>query len=288
MKFHFTLMYLERKARGFAMYESITIESYDSTELAADFYQYSNAEIGVLLTHGITSERTEAGLYTNFAERLLTLGFSSLLLDLRSHGESSGRQEDFFLSGAINDICSGIDFLNRMRLKKIVLISASFSGGLSVRAAELKNDSVSHLILLNPRLTYTPWIKDPSFWENGQLSVSAKNYLKKYGYIERNGFKLGKPMINELLTFDPIKGIYLLEKPILFVHGTKDTVIPIDETRKVHNQYKKSDLFEVDNAQHGFTDPETDNPATATSQKLRELVVDKVINWIATRVLGGK
>jgi len=92
------------------MFERVLIKSYDSTQLVANYYEASG-KTGALFVHGITSEKTEAGLYTQFAQRLFERGISSVSLDLRCHGESEGKQEDFILSGAINDICAGINFL---------------------------------------------------------------------------------------------------------------------------------------------------------------------------------
>ncbi|GAF97074.1 unnamed protein product, partial [marine sediment metagenome] len=205
--------------------------------------------------------------------------------DLRSHGESSGKQEEFLLSGAINDICSGIDFLLSIGVRRILLIAASFSGGLSIRAAELRNESVSHLILFNPRLTYTPWIKDPAFWVNGHLSKEAQESMEERGYIERNSFKLGCAMVNELLSFDPIKGLSSLDKPILYIHGTEDSVIPIESTRENYKQNNKSESIEIPGAQHGFTDPETDDPHSDKSREIRLTVLDKAIKWVDERFL---
>ena len=269
------------------MSKGITLKSYDSTKLMADYYE-SPEKIGALLLHGITSERTEAGLYTLFAAQLNARGIKTVLLDLRSHGDSSGKQEDFLLSGAINDICCGIDFILSHGADRILLIAASFSGGLSIRAAELKIESVSHLILLNPRLKYTPWIQDPAFWVNGHLTKEAQKSIENFGFIERNGFKLGRPMINELLSFDPIKGLSNFKKPILFLHGTADSVIPIESTRECCKRCSNSDLIEITGAQHGFTDPDTDDPYSEKSKEIRLFVLNSALKWVDKHFLENK
>ena len=262
------------------MNNTISFNSYDGTELAADFFK-TDGSLGALFAHGITSERTEAGFYTDIAMKLKEKGISSLSLDLRCHGASNGKQVDFLLSGAINDICAGIDKLTSFGAKKIILIAASFSGGLAVRASEIQQNVVSHLVLFNPRLTYKPWINDPAFWSNGALTQDAQNSLIELGYIERKGFKLGAPMVNELLSFDPVKGLPSLNKPILFIHGTKDTVVPIEGTRESYSQTKDCELIEVAGAQHGFTDPATDDPHSEKSRKIRQSVTESTISWIS-------
>jgi len=261
------------------MTNTICFNSYDGTELYADFYE-SDSSLGALFAHGIASERTEAGLYTDIAMKLKEKGICSLALDLRCHGASAGKQEDFLLSGAINDICTGIEKLKSLGTKKIILIAASFSGGLAIRASELQRKIVSHLVLLNPRLTYKPWINDPAFWSNGTLTQDAQKSLFDFGYIERKGFKLGKPMVNELLSFDPVKGLPSLNKPTLFIHGTEDTVIPIEDTRGYYSQTEGCELIEVPGAQHGFTDPTTDDPHSKKSKEIRRSVSESTILWI--------
>jgi len=266
------------------MKKEITFKSYDGVKLVADYYEAKNSTMGALCAHGITSEKTEAGFYTNMALQLNDLGMTVLSLDLRSHGDSEGNQEDFFLSGGINDISTGIDTLLSMGVEKVILIAASFSGGLAIRVAEIKQDAVTHLILLNPRLNYSPWINDPMFWGNNTLTEQAQRSLNETGYIVRKGFKLGKPMVNELISFDPTVGLQMLDKPILYVHGTDDTVVPIDTTIENYNKNGKGELIKVSGAQHGFTDPITDDPSSSKSQDIRRYVIEKVIAWIKKNV----
>ncbi len=265
------------------MSKRIELVSYDGTKLVADYYE-SERKFGALLTHGITSERTEGGLYSAMANALKIRSITALTLDIRCHGESDGEQEEFYLSGAINDICSGIDFLISVGVSRIILISASFSGGLAIRAAELKSDVVSHLVLLNPRLDYTPWIKDRDLWVDGQFTSKAKKDISSRGYVERKGFKLGQPMINELLSFDPTKGRHSLDKPILFIHGMSDSVIPIESSRNGCRNARLGKLIEIPNAQHGFTDPATDDPQSKKSREIRATVIEKSIQWIENEV----
>jgi len=266
------------------MQKEINLKSYDSTDIVADYNEASGTR-GALFVHGITSERTETGLYTRLSDLFVTGNISTLSIDLRSHGESAGDQKDFILSGAINDICAGIDYLLSAGKKSILIVAASFSGGLSIRAAELRIKNVSHLVLLNPRLTYTPWIQDPELWSNGRLTNNALQSLENKAYVERKGFKLGRSMINELLSFNPAIGLTALKKPILFVHGKEDSVIPIENTREAHKLCNNSEFIEIPNAQHGFTDPETDDPRSKKSQEIRSDVINRVMRWIDKRSL---
>lgn len=267
--------------------QPIKFNSYDGTALSG-LLDIQTGETAALLVHGITSEKTEGGFYTAIAEQLSAHGVTSLAIDLRSHGESEGEQVDFLMSGAINDICSGIELLLSQGAKNIILVAASFSGGLSVRVAEKYPQIISRLVLFNPRLDYTPWATDPQYWENGTYTDSAKKELHIKGFLTRNGFSLSRAMINELLAFDPSQGVTLLNKPILMVHGTKDTVVPIEGTKTCCRSMHNCTLIEVENAQHGFTDAVTDDINSPESQAIRSRVVEQTIQWVLMHIPGKK
>ena len=70
--------------------------------------------------------------------------------------------------------------------------------------------------------------------------------------------------------------------PTLFVHGTRDTFIPIGSSRAAVQQITraKAQLLEIDGAQHGFAvlgDPQYLHPQT---QQWQAYVIRSVAEWL--------
>jgi len=51
----------------------------------------------------------------------------------------------------------------------------------------------------------------------------------------------------------PETAIKAMNTPILMIHGKKDSQIPVNESFILHNANKKSELWIVENADHGET-----------------------------------
>jgi alpha-beta hydrolase superfamily lysophospholipase len=71
------------------MWNALSLTSADGRAIPALYSTGPNAgPRAALLMHGITAEKTETGLYTQLAERLLAQGVSVLSIDLPGHGDS--------------------------------------------------------------------------------------------------------------------------------------------------------------------------------------------------------
>jgi len=51
----------------------------------------------------------------------------------------------------------------------------------------------------------------------------------------------------------PANSIKNIDKPILIIHGEKDSQIPVNEANILHNANKKTELWIVENSDHGET-----------------------------------
>lgn len=234
---------------------------------------------GILVAaHGINSEHTEAGLYTSLAEKLAERNFKTIALDLRSHGKSEGQQKDFTISGAITDICAAIETVNTYNQNiPLYLVGASFSGGMILHIAEhLKRPD--KIVLLNPRINYTPWLYQSTLYSDGILTESNQLKLQVSGHVERNEFKLGKEMINELATFRVGSPSAI---PTLVLHGDSDRTIPIEETRSYFNKANDTEFITVPNADHGFV-AKGEQLGSLNSTKLRKSVVATIVEYITS------
>jgi pimeloyl-ACP methyl ester carboxylesterase len=164
----------------------------------------------------------------------------------------------------------------------VILIGASFGGGISSLFAARHPEDVRALVLLNPLLDYkNRFIDQKPYWHDDQLDEEAGLRLTECGYLEHSPtFRLGRPLLNEVFYLRPDRELGGVIAPTLIVHGTKDTFIPVDSSRSAVAQFGgEAHLVTVDGAQHGFAvhdDPAYANPQT---QSWQAIVIRTVTDW---------
>ena len=147
--------------------------------------------------------------------------------------------------------------------KKIIIIGTSF-GCVPVVLSKLPSDAA---ILLNT-FVLGPQIKNTfdNFIENwGAL-------LEKQGYIShwKKGYRISKAFVQEILNINLIKEIGRLKSPVLFVHGDKDTLARIKNSKELFaaaNEPKK--FVTIKGAEHGFH-----------TKKSESQMIKAVLGWI--------
>jgi hypothetical protein len=239
---------------------------------------------GVVLVHGGGVDREEGGFFSRLAAGLGDAGVASLRFDLRGHGTSQGRQQDLTLSAILNDIRVALSHLrDRTTASKISLLGASFGGGICGYYAAKRPDEVSRLVLLNPQLDYKlRTIDTRPYWTDDMISDKAGRELAEKGYIDFTPtLRHGRAIFNEVFWLRPNEVIEEIRAPTLIVHGTGDTLVPIQTSYDAMSRLRcEHRLVEVDGAQHGFAvhdDPHYRNPQ---SLQWQADVINTVIDWL--------
>ena len=251
--------------------EQVEVTALDGVVLRGTLARSSVADApvrGVLLVHGGGVTREEGGFFTRLAAGLATAGVASLRLDLRGHGTSDGRQEELTLAAILNDIRVGVEHLATATGATTSLLGASFTGGLCACYAARRPGDVERLVLLNPQFDYLlRTVHTSSLWQGERLTPAAVRFLDEHGYVQfRPTLRHGRPILNEVFWFDPAADLEQVTAPTLLVHGTGDTLVPIDTTRAAAKRLRAPhQLVEIEGAQHGFAahdDPGYHDPRT--------------------------
>ena len=239
-----------------------------------------------LLVHGGGVTRDEGGFFTRLAAGLARAGVPSLRFDFRAHGESEGDQRDLTLAGIVNDIRAAADHVRAdMAPGPVHLLGASFGGGISAFFAATYPDRVQSLVLINPLLDYKKRIVDEKpYWANDYIKYEEGRELARNGFIPHSpSFKLGRPLLNEVFYLAPHRVLCDIAAPTLIVHGTRDTFIPVDSSRRfIQEITAESSLLEIEGAQHGIAvhdDPGYRDPQT---QRWQTSVIDSVARWMTS------
>ena len=164
------------------------------------------------------------------------------------------------------------------------LIGASFGGGISAFFAARHPDQVRRVVLFNPLLDYKKrFIDDKPEWDGDQISEQAGQKLTAQGFLAHSPkHRLGRALLNEIFFLNPRQALSELTSPALFVHGTRDTFVPVESSRAAVGQISKAEarLIEIDGAQHGFAvqdDPLYRDPQT---QEWQASVIRSVTAWL--------
>ncbi|MFB7718205.1 alpha/beta hydrolase [Nocardia sp. NPDC056100] len=184
----------------------------------------------VVLVHGGGVTREEGGFFT----RLAAGGVASMRFDLRGHGGSDGHQEELTLSTILNDIRVTLAELREdTGAREISLLGASFGGGVCSYYAAKRPDELAGLILLNPQFDYKKrTIDSRDYWTNDVISDERAKELNDTGAVQFTPtLKHGRPLLNEVFWLKPNEILGDITTPTLIVHGSADTLVPIDFTR---------------------------------------------------------
>lgn len=261
------------------MKNQIEFRSFDGTPLRGSFSgNPTTNESPVLMVHGITSNREEFGLFTDFADFLSKKGIPSFRFDYRSHGASKLPLESMTLSGIVNDIEAAASCaLGHFGSPMINIVGMSFGGGVSAYWAAQTKLPISSVSLWAPVIDYLEDIVGQhGLLSNGVLDEPSQKSLQNQGYLETDDIRYGAALINELQFISGIEGISQLKCNSLIVHGDADSIVPFSSSEKFVKLNSKCRLVNIHGTDHGFG-VEGDEDLTTSQTKARHFEVYKIV-----------
>ncbi|MFI0421087.1 alpha/beta hydrolase [Spongiactinospora sp. 9N601] len=262
------------------------MRSLDGLRLAATLTTPAEgpSEAAVVLVHGGGVTREEGGFFTRLAEGLGAAGLASLRFDLRGHGESAGRQEELTLATILNDIRVALRYAaEAIGAETVSLLGASFGGGICGYYAAHRPAEIHRLVLLNPQFDYKRrTIDSRSYWHDDRLDEQTARLLDAQGYIQFTPqLRHGRPLLNEVFWLQPHTILEEIKAPTLIVHGTADTLVPIESSRAAVPRFTAScELIEIEGAQHGFAVHDDPRYLLPQSQAWQASVIRSIAEWL--------
>jgi len=215
-------------------YENVTFKTSDGLNLKGWFIPGNKSKNTVIVMHGYPTNKGNVLPFSLF----LLKKFNVFLFDFRSFGESQG---SYTTAGykEVKDLDAAVSYLKgRKDVKNIGALG--FSLGASV-ALMNKNNDVKAIV------------SDSAYSNlNNMINIMYKNFfILKYPlvYLARI---YGKIFFNaDPKDISPKDSIKNINKPVLIIHGKKDSQIPVNEAYILHNANKKTELWIGENAGHG-------------------------------------
>lgn len=189
-------------------YDAYTIASKDKTLLDAWHVKPNEKSKGfIVLAHGNGQNMTA---HFRAWTWLIQAGYELFIFDYRSYGKSEGQ---ISIEGSIHDVNAILDFVE-MKFKKIyVVVGQSLGGTLSLAALHQK-----------PRPLIKALVIDSTFTS---FSTIASEKMRQFFLTWPFTWVATLTLPDE---FDAIDKVQTIDKPILFVHESKDVTIPANHS----------------------------------------------------------
>jgi pimeloyl-ACP methyl ester carboxylesterase len=131
----------------------VSLTTEDNVQIKATFYQGQLGMPSMILAHMLNGQRHDWG---DFALQMQKLGYNLIAIDLRGHGESELKWQDFSefdFNKMVFDLKAANEYLKRKGLSdKVVAVGASVGANAAINFAA--NDDIDAAILLSPSLDY--------------------------------------------------------------------------------------------------------------------------------------
>jgi uncharacterized protein len=214
--------------------ETVFFTTSDGVKIASWYLPVKRPRAFVILVHGYEKEKGGKALMLPYADFLTKAGYSTLLVDLRSFGESEGSHITLGVK-EWRDVVGAYDYVKGLpeaKNKRVGVLGISMGAVTSLIAAgeSGKGDFVvasvpygSYRSLFDFRVRrdrlYSPIFLPPLLWAaNLELGVGFAGY-------------------------DPVKEIEKIRVPVLLFSASKDMSVPPDDARR---------LFDLANKPKGF------------------------------------
>ena len=131
------------------------------------------------------------------------------------------------------------DFVDR---DKIILLGSSQGGVVSAIAAARHVDKIAGAVLLYPAFVIT----DAVYRQFDSLDEIPDTY--SLGWITA-----GRVYLEDIWNYDAYSEIGNFKKPVLLLHGDKDSIVDVSYSEKAVEAYENTDLFIISGAGHEFS-----------------------------------
>jgi uncharacterized protein len=241
-------------------FEIMSIDKPSGKDLYVEYYPAKSSNECVVLSHGITVDCHEKGVFDFVKDALIKSGYNVCRFDYTGHGQSDGTTMDYSLETAYEDIEYVIDRLNARGLNKFIFLAASFSGGPVTQFVSQNTESVRGLVYWNSLIDYGSRIDPKEERQIDQWGKEAIRSIKEHGYflVGSRRQRYSPRLMSEVRKVNYINHLKKIQIPILFLHGNKDESVPLEDSLRHVANKPNVKVAIIDGAEHGFqTEPYT-------------------------------
>ena len=210
--------------------EDIRIQASDGTRLHGWFLPASGAAKGTVLhLHGNAANVSN---HLPLVAWLPARGFNVLMLDYRGFGRSEGKPT---LDGIVEDALAALNYLRSradLDRDRLIVLGQSIGGATALRMLARDSAGVRLAIIDSSFPSYRGIARD----------ATAGSVMAPLASLAAPGL----PGADR----DPVTALKSIHVPLIFMHGTRDAVIPHRNSDALHAAAPGSRLWKVEGAEH--------------------------------------
>jgi len=204
---------------------------------------------GVVMAHGLGGDKDEHGLFTSIASNLCEHGYSVLRFDFTECGESEGESKEITRKKESKDLRKAVEYLKERDVDEDKVGVIALSLGTAASVIEYNSD-VKTMVLMSSALVGN--VVKERYRDNKEYMEE----LREKGHFTKPT-KLGEIQISKELFYeddhiDYKKKAEEIDAPILMIHGTEDTVVPLEYAEEANNYFKNSELELIEDTGHNY------------------------------------
>ncbi len=205
-----------------------------------------------ILCHGFATSKESYSIIK--LEQLLNQNnISTFRFDFFGHGESEGKFEDITISEGVDDALQAIHYLKTQGYSKIGLFGSSFGGMVSIMTAS-KSKDLYLLVLKSPVSNFLE--RDLQVKTEKELKDWKSNGFTDYVNGKGQKFRLNYTFLEDYNNNDGYKAAPKIKIPTLIVHGDKDDIVPVEQSKKIVSLIKNCTLELIFGADHRYSQPD--------------------------------
>jgi dipeptidyl aminopeptidase/acylaminoacyl peptidase len=214
----------------------------------------------VVLVHGFGATKEEDGMFDDIAKNLADNGILVYRFDFSGRGESEGDYTNTSLSKQRDDLKSILDFVKstpQVDTARTGILGQSFGTPTSVTL----HPDIKSLVLMGS----FGHVKDimKNLFGNGYNPSGISTRVKTDGET----VKLNPVFWSDFENHDILNSIKLVKCPVLFIHGSKDVIVPVSEMETLFDLANEpKEKLVIQGADHGL-DP------------FRDKMCQAIVNW---------
>ena len=195
-----------------------------------------------LIFHGFTGLHTGTKFsYVTLSRMLETQGIGTVRLDFLGSGDSDLSFKDMTFENELECACQLIEEVNALSYTTDIYVLGHSMGG--VVASELAKK-------------YPHLIKKMCLWAPAFNLPKAVGYLKgeveETDYYDHGGFQISDEFVKDIVSRDFYTDLHIYQNPLFIIHGTKDTTVPYQISKKYLDGFHEPQFKAILNGTHNF------------------------------------
>jgi len=201
----------------------------------------------VVISHGLGGSHLGTAPY---ARRLAEHGYAACVFDFcggtAGNGKSSGKSTEMSVLTEMEDllcVLSESEHWSFVDQSQIFLMGESQGGIVSLLTAAKNPAAFAGLIFL-----YTAF----SLVKEAHRQFGSKEYVPREFSVFHGWIRLGKKYVTDIWDLDIETAMEAYSSPVLLLHGDKDDIIPVSDSKWADRIFTNSNYYEIHGAGHGF------------------------------------